>query len=1260
MKLRALRNCIAATALLLSFCVMAFSQGTTSRVTGTVHDANGAAVGGAMVTLTNEGTGISFTTETSESGAYSFDLVQVGKYSVTIEKQGFKKFLSQGNSINVNLPTTISTVLETGGVAETVTVQAAGEQVQTSTSGNLGTTIETKTLEALPIVGTRGRNPLDLLNFQPGVVFGGNTGGAVNVNGSRDRAFNFTLDGIDINESTSGGSNFTPLRPNPDSVQEFQVVTSNFTAELGRSSGAQVTLVTRSGTNDFHGNFFEYYRTPRFDAKSYPVTIAGLPKDQFVQHIFGGSIGGPLFNPGFGEGTKMGWLRDKAFFFTNLQLLRAYDTALVTRTVYTQAARQGIYRYVLQGQNAAVGTSTPSVDAGGNPVFAACPSSLPSPLPSSLRCIQTYNIATNPTGITQDPTLLGYLNAMPLPNNFTVGDGLNTAGFNFASPQHEKQYDFVSKFDFNLSQRSLLYVRYAQGSQTSQGDSANGGRPIFPSTPNFVDTYRTPKNLAINWRFSPTATLTNEAIFGISKFFFNFLTPFPDPNLPFAFINPATPNTNFSYNARGVRTLQFIDNLTSVKGAHTLKGGINFRFNKHNDDRSNVAGTQIEPLVTFGGTGGAFFNSFNLPSSGATSINANDLTRLQNTIIDELGKVNNVSRGFVSDGSSFAPAGTRWLNQVTYPELDFYFQDNWRVRSNLVFDIGVRWEAKLSPRVAGDRPSLIPNQPVKLGAPPSNTLKWVEGDIYSSDLNKFLPSVGFAWDPFKSGKTSIRGNYRMASDRIATFLFGSSIYQSTPGNNTSAANAAFGQSGGLYRNIGPIIAGLVPTSSPSALQQPPPFSTNSLSALDPDLQFPQIHEWSISFQREIKSNVVEVNYIGKHGVHLLGGYNVNQVNIFATVPGAGQSFLEAFNLIRADIAANGNTIKYNSPLMNLLFTGNAANNAGTATFRSVASTNTISLGNVASAALATSQRLCQSADVTSGICTATGVQLIGKTVNNPFVFQPYPQYSGGMNVFDSSDYSRYDGLQFIFKRRISSGLGFQVAYTLSKSKDNRSWDPSLSTVSTGSVQSASSTPFDLRDRRINYTWSDFDRRHVFQGTYTYDLPFGKGQKFGGDASGVVDQIIGGWSTSGTIIKQSGRPFTVYSGLNTLSNVVQSTADCNDCDRHLGSLVIESGKNFWFDASDRAKFSAPVPGSIGNTGRNFFIAPVYFQWDASLNKRFKITERLAFDFRVDARNVLNKPSFDNPTAVINSTIFGRINDTVTNNARRIQFSGKVSF
>jgi hypothetical protein len=1231
--------------------MVASGQGTTSRVTGTVQDANGAAVAAAMVTLTNEATGVSFTTETSESGAYAFDLVQAGKYTVTVEKQGFKKFISQANPVNVNVPATINASLETGGLTETVTVQAGAEQVQTSTSGNIGSTIEQKTLEALPIVGTRGRNPLDLLNFQPGVVIGGNTGGAVNVNGSRDRAFNFTLDGIDINESTAGGSNFTPLRPNPDSVQEFQVVTSNFTAELGRSSGAQVTLVTRSGSNEFHGNAFEYYRTPRLDAKSYSATIQGQPKEQFVQHIFGGSLGGPLFNPGFGDGGPR-WAKDKAFFFVNLQFLRAYDTLLVTRTVYTPLARQGIYRYAVGQANAPVGGSNPaSVDITGAPILPNCSGTI------TTKCIKTYDIAANPTGIGFDPALSAVINAMPLPNNYTVGDGLNTAGFNFGSPQHEKQYDFVSKFDFNLRDNSLLYVRYAQGNQSTFGDSANGGRPVFPDTPNFVDTGRTPKNLAVNWRWSPSPTVTNEAIFGLSKFFFTFATPAPDEFFPFAFVNAATPNTNFSYNARGVRTLQFIDNLTSVRGSHTLKGGINFRFNRHRDDRSSVAASAIEPVVTFSNAEG-LYTAFGLPTTAANGITATDLTRLRGTIADLLGKVGSVSRAFVLDPdnpSAFLPPGSRWLNEADYTELDFYFQDNWRLRSNLVLDLGVRWEPKLTPSIANGRPILVPNQPVKLGAAPSNTLKWVEGELFDSDFSKILPSVGFAWDPFKTGKTSIRGNYRIASDRIATFLFGSSIYQSTPGNAVGPTNSAFGNAGGLFRNIAPVITALVPSQTPDALRQPAPFSTAATNVIDPDLQFPQVHEWSLSFQREIGKNVVELNYIGKHAVHLLGGYNVNQVNIFASVPGVGESsFLEAFNNVRASST-------YNSPLINLLLTGNAGNNAGTARFRALNGTN-ITQGSVAAAALVVSQRTCTlPADVTGGVCTnAQSGQRLLDLRGFPFFFQPFPQFTGGLNVFDSNDYSNYAGLQFIFKRRINTGLGFQFGYTLSKSKDNRSWDPSLSTVSTGSVQSASSTPFDLRDRNLNYTWSDFDRRHVFQGTYTYDLPFGKGRTFLSNMPKALNYVIGGWETAGTVLWMSGRPFTVYSGINTVSNVVQSTADCNGCSRNSGTLVLETGRNFWFAQATRNQFSAPAPGSIGNTGRNFFLAPNYFQWDASLAKKFRITERVSFDLRFDARNVLNNPSFDNPTAVITSSIFGRINDSVTNNARRIQVSGKLSF
>ncbi len=360
----------------LTPAAVALAQGTASRVTGIVTDQSGAVVEDANVTLTNEETNVPINTVTNSTGTYVFDSVQVGTYTVTIEKTGFKRYVAPGTRVNVNQPATVDAALEAGNITESVTVQAAAELVQTSSSGNFGNTVEQKTLEALPIVGVRGRNPLSLINFQPGVVSGANTGGGVHVHGARDRAFNFTLDGIDINESSTGGSNFTPLRPNPDSLTEFQVVTSNFTAELGRSSGAQVTLVTRSGSNEFHGNLFEFYQTPRFIANEYNNNINGTPRGQFVQHIFGGSVGGPI-------------IRNKTFFFTNLQLLRTSQSVARTRTVLTQTARQGLFRYVVGGRNNPAGVAGASVDANGTPVLPACSATV------TTGCIATYSVAAN-------------------------------------------------------------------------------------------------------------------------------------------------------------------------------------------------------------------------------------------------------------------------------------------------------------------------------------------------------------------------------------------------------------------------------------------------------------------------------------------------------------------------------------------------------------------------------------------------------------------------------------------------------------------------------------------------------------------------------------------------------------------------------------------------------------------------------------------------------------------------------------------------
>jgi hypothetical protein len=1242
-----------------------FGQGTASRITGTVKDPTGASVGGANVTVTNEATKVSFTMQTTDSGNYVFDSVQVGVYTIAIEKQGFKKFVSTGNQVNVNQPTTLDVNLEVGAVTDTVTVVASAELVQTASSGNFGNTVEQRSLEALPIVGDRGRNPLQFVSLEPGVIgngragTGGNTGGNVHVHGARDRAFNFTLDGIDINDSSAGGSNFTPLRPNPDSISQFQVVTSNFTAELGRSSGAQVSMVTRSGSDDFHGNAFELYRTPAFNANEYENNLNGRPKGQYVQHIFGGSVGGPVMLPGY-NGRE-----HKTYFFSNIQLLRTQQGILTTRTVYTAQARQGLFRYRVGAANAAAGTSNPSIDGNGNV------------LPGVI--IATYNVpamdplcATQPANCGLDPTTQKLINAAPLPNNFFVGDGLNTAGFSFAAPQLEKQYDFVVKVDHTFNDRNVLYVRYAQGEQNTFGDSANTGLKSFPDSEfNFVDTFRNPKNLAINYRWTPTARITNELVLGLNKYAFSFTNP--DPNgasNPFILNIPRDP-FNFTppiNNEREITTYQLVDNITLLRGSHTWRGGINLRLQKHGDIRSSVGGFNTNRLVNFSRTvnppptSGAF--NFNLPAtSGLNAINNTDRNNLQSAINDLLGRVGNIQLSFVAQSdSAYAPAGTLFLYDSRYNEYDFYFQDSWKFRPNLTVDLGLRWEPKMSPRGGGNSIVLRPDRPIRLGAAATDQISFVEGKLFDDDWNNFAPSFGIAWDPFKNGKTSIRANYRLAYDRMNTFLASSSVFPNTPGTTLGINDATFAARPNETGRVRFGLPTLVPTATPAQLRQPAAFSTASLTVFDPSTRFPKTNQWGVSLQREIgRGFVFEANYIGRRAVGLFGAYDVNQVNIFAQdARCAGQTFLAAFNLMRTG---------GNSCLGNLLFTGDPNNNAGSTSFRSTFSSE-LNQGSVASAAQLMSQRVVGGARqiVTNGFV--------------PSFFQPFSQFTGSLNVIDSNDYSTYKGLELQVSRRASRGLLMQFSYTWAKSLDTRSFDPAFTVVArttsaTNASPSAQNTPFDNRNRNLNYGRSDFDRRHVFQGYMVYDLPFGRNRQFLKNAHGIVNQIVGGWDLAGSVIWESGRAFTVYGGAFTVSNAVLSPANCSGCTANMGNVLLDptAGTTFIFTPAQRALFTTPAPGELGNTPRNFFTGPPFFNLDLTVRKRFYFSEKRNLEFRVDVNNLTNTPSFEFPvsgssgiglqspgftgSASVNST-FGRIRDSVNSNSRHIQLGLKFNF
>ena len=1242
------------------FCVFLFHFSNigalaqaTSRVTGAVLDPSGSLVAGAQVTLTNEATNISVNTTTTSAGAYVFEGIAPGSYTISIAAQGFATFTSKENILTIAQPMVVNASLHVGQASEQVEVVAGAELVQTESSGNLGALIDQRALETLPVVGARGRSPLDLLELIPGVVDGGPlnstganiAGGGVSVNGSRDRAWNYTLDGIDINETSAGGSNFAPLRTNPDSLAGFRVITSNASAEYGRSSGAQVILETRPGTNDFHGTAFWFYQTPGLNANDPGNKENGVGRPQFVQHIPGFSLGGPIF-------------KNKTFFFVNVQLLHASQSFTVNNIVYTAQARKGLIRY-LQQQGACVGANDSScphndnaaasdavVDTSGNPL-----AGLP---------IGSYDVVSNdPAGKGLDPATMAFLALTPLPNNFLVGDGLNTAGYKFQAPEQERQVDFTVRIDHNFNSKNSIFGRWAHGHQNTVGDIGNGGLQPFPGAPNIVDTNRQPRNLALSWRYTPSAKITNEAIVGMNRFIFNFVNPDPKflNNPPFVFNNSVTiPRQNYVGNLRVLTTLQFVDNVTYIHGSHAIQFGTNLRYQRHIDDRGSIGPYDAQPLV--------FFNTsvhpvdaqaYNLPGDVNLS---NDLGTLTGAVNDLLGRVGSVQQGFVAlNPNQYAPAGTHLRDDFRMPEYDFYAQDTWKIRPNVTFNIGLRWEIKLSPRVSSNF-LLHPDAPFTANASPSDTIAWVPGKLYKDAWKNFSPSIGVAWDPFKDGKSSIRANYRLAYDRMNTFVLSSSVFQGLPGETFAVNSPDFALQGGV---LGGRVSDGIPTlappagATPSSLRQPSAFSTASVTAVDPNWSPPQVHEWSLSIQRQIgKNTVAEIAYIGHHAVHLFGAYDSNQAQF------RNNGFLDAFNTV----AAGGDSslidqLLANDPGLPSGVTGSQYLSGTCAQCGGSPYASDFGFGSVAAVA----------ADI--GLATdASGVPLAVAAGFSPSFFFRYPQFAGGFDVLDSGDWSWYHALQATYHGRFH-GVQFQANYTWSKNMDTRSFDPTFSTVVAGSSTfGSSSTPFDITNRRLNYAPSDLDRTHVFQGIWTYQIPFGHNRPWGSSGP-VLDRVIGGWEISGDVVAESGRPTTIYSPAFTTSNVVRTPASCNGCTHdmlHVHFNPDTGGLNYLTTAQMNIFFT-PAPGSPSNIGRNFFRLGRYNVMNVSVGKVTRITEKQALELRMEMQNALNSKHYDQPASIrTNSGVFGAVDaGTVENvgllpgsNPRTIQLSAKYTF
>jgi hypothetical protein len=1278
--------------------VTAAAQTSTSRITGRVLDAKQASIPGATVTITNEATNVSQTQTTTEAGVYAFEALPVGDYTVTVEQAGFKKFLQTGNHLEVNNPLTVDVVLEIGQVSEVVTVQGGPEQLQTA-NATLGNVVEQKAIETLPL---NGRNPLTLLLLEPGVVqrsFGG-AGSGVHVNGARDRAYNVTIDGIEANESSVPNPVSNLYRINPDNVQEFKVTTNNATAEEGRNSGASISIATRSGTSEYHGTVFGFFRNDALNSNEWFANAQNTPKPVIRMGQYGFEVGGPI-------------KKNKTFFFGSWQYNRVDFTQPIDQTfgipiVYTALARQGIFRYFVPdpdhpvkfGNTTILRNSPLLVDPNtGTLRVPLCPTA------TSLGCVRIYDTrTTGPTGNNSlakplDPAVANLLNSFPLPNNFSSGDGLNTATFLWNPPTAIRGPAINVRVDHNFNENNSVFARYLWSDyNTLDGDPLNGRPQVYPNNPPQGEVFRRTSNLAIGWRRVISPRVVNELTAGYGRFGFLFTQGEANPAWPdvppYDFTSLSEPWLNTPRTARWVTTPQVLDNLSVVHGAHVFRGGINFRFYRHVDQRGQPGGINVTPTVTFSQANRNPFNTDGF--KGAADINTtNDAGTLGNLINTIYGLPARISQTFIANlkDDAFLPFKTGdkvtlYAEKHNLDQYNLYFQDEWKVRPNLTLNYGARWEINPPANTSPHENVFVATSPIASSSAVTfaRADHWYEGD-YKWAIG---PRFGLAYSPdFKSGllrtlfggsgESVIRAGYGIAFDTISSFQVTAAAGR-TPGlvqsctttfPFTTITNGCVNSP-----DVNKTVAGGFPQLLPAPTVKPstfftPPVQTRTnappITVFAPEMKLPTVHEWNFGIQRELPGGfVMQAAYIGRRGERLFMAYDINQIKV--------EPILDSFLRLQA-----------NNRLANCLPSGATRPNApGPCVPAFTAAQIPLLAANVTgiNAAFVNST-------TTQGELNVNNIGNLARRIEDTtlaFKLRPNQQF-GVITYLDNSGDSNYHAAQFTLRRRFSSGLGMSLAYTFGKSIDNQSVDPVGASSGGGLSTTNSRTPTDIRDFRQERARSDFDRTHVFTGATVWEVPLGRGRRFFGSSHGVVNQILGGWTINTIFNVMTGEPFAVRSGSFTANGSHESRAGVQapvkpqlqelPGQTFAGPVLFKPVTVATCGVDLTQAFCLPAPGQEG-AGRNTFTAPSYWNVDLGFIKTFAITERVKVQFRTEMFNAFNHANFDNPrdasvgSPSIQSSLFAQTccaavappsTQTIVQTgeaARVIQFALKVQF
>jgi hypothetical protein len=1237
--------------LALAVVIVLFSAGflhaqvDTGSITGTVTDASGAVVSGAKVTLTNEGTGTSLSTSAGGDGVFDFSPVRIGTYRLDVSAPGFKKEVQLHVVVDVSARVAENFKLQPGAVTETVEVTSAAPVLQ-SQDASVGQVVDQRSVNNLPL---NGRNFTFLAQLAAGVntpqadTRGNAASGAFTANGNRPAQNNYMLDGIDNNSDTVdflNGTNFVVLPP-VDAIQEFKVQTSDFSAEYGRSGAAVLNATIKSGTNQFHGAAWEFFRNDKLDAPDYFEDAGGVPKGELRQNQFGFTFGGPV-------------IKNKIFFFGDYEGLRRVQGTILTGSVPTAAERSSGYTDLsdlITGQSGTLtdqlgrtmpyGTildpaTTRTVTAGqADPVSgitATASGYVRDPFGTCAASTAAFSLAG--CGLNQiasgrlDPNAIALLNLYPNPTNSSLFSNFATSPKLF---EHSNSFD--TRLDLNLSDKNQLFYRFSykddpqfipgifggvadggafqQGPQTAIAQqSALAYTHVF--SPSLVNVARAGFNYLNTTRESPEAAdLGLPGQFGIQ----DIPQVAKNGGLPAFGINGLSSlgSNGFLPSDEVSSTFQLTDDLTKIYGKHTFKMGFEWQ---------HVKFSTLQPSWSHGEFD--YDGNFTEIPSGVSSGDEGNTGRAA-FLLTPIAST--VTGGVPYDvgGSTNIYASNIYLTDNGKNYYGTYFNDDWKITPKLTVNLGLRWDFfGLVYEHHGAQANFVPG-----GAPTGSPLYILPGGTNSASLSSsftnLLAADGIGLDiTNKYGKGLGNSQKANFAPRVGF------AYQATP---KLVARGGFGMFYNGFENRGysPNLGESYPFQFNFEFTPPndgTPHTFPGCSTAGPG--------GTATFETGFSCTPLQPTLVEANGLQLRGIQFAYQTPY--TMSG---NFTLQYQLTPTLTVQAG----YVTSLARHLEVFPNSNNP--------------------TAILPTGFQLTNTAGLNGGPGSGAWPAAQGGI--------PFPDFSNGGSYASTIGSSFYHGLQTKVEKRFAGGLNFLATYTWSQARSDAG-----DLLNGGSSQGFRAPDVAGLGTHYDYGLADFDIRNVFHLSGGYELPFGKGKRFLAD-NGFASRIFGGWSINANATLQGGQPITLScpSGTSTGSGCYDFIVPGQSLDR--GVHIDSNGKVSFF--GNPAAFTQPAPCTAlpcpvstlgGPPGQ--LAGPTFKRLDFSTFKDVRLSERFTMQFRAEFFNILNHPNFNAPNFGGNGVVavsgsgnytsntFGEIGSTrdAPYDPRQIQFALKLYF